>query len=133
MNQTHGVRQDVDQPAVLLFAYPERGGGGAEPDESFYSRQQFVNPEGFDEVFVRASFEAIHLLDVARCFPGTQRDKNIAQPRVILDLAADFHAADVRQLHIHQRQIRAVPAHQLKSPPSGFRKKDFVTSLFETE
>jgi hypothetical protein len=64
----------------------------------------------------------IHLHRLAR----TQNHKNVRQRRLVLDPPANLQAADIRQPHVQQDQIRQMFPSQFKAFPTGHGLHDFI-------
>ena len=60
IDEGHPFRQDFDQPAVMLFAGPQRCPRIAQPHECSNARANLIPVRRFDDVIVRPNFQTHH-------------------------------------------------------------------------
>ena len=133
VNQADCIRQDVNQPAMMIFTLAERGGCVAESHQRLHPRQKFLHAKRFDEIFIRAGMKTAHLVLFVCRLAGTQGNKYIFQRRVVFDLPADFNTVDIRQPDIKKHQIRRIRPGQEEAMLAGCRLQNLISRLAQTD
>ncbi len=93
----------------------------AQPQQRAYHGDQHYGFGRLGQIDVRAVLDARRLVIVGHVGRGDLHHRNFARRRIGLDAAAHFEAAHVGELHVEQRDVRTLLAHDAQGFGAGAR------------